>query len=292
MSNLWYLKSIKQERTGTGEKFTLVTDRPCHLWMRWTLIEPRIHRVPITRRGLTTMNDLYFCFDAYTDNEQQEEGDTLIHTFIKEPWPYCEKRWFYFHGEINGTPSPSTTAIFHKHPPRPKYLYELHCYPITLGADVACWYKGYYIASNFKPSTPFLVGKLGAFVCLNNIREATHPIMLSIREATSQGYPSENDLTSGYIDMRETPSGQYDWRETIVSPYQPKAGQRYAFVVWLPCVQQTPPYPTMCVHFFDEATCDPAYIYWWQYSFDCEATWQPWQSAGDYGPAYRIYEAI
>ena len=59
--------------------------------------------------------DKYFCFDTYTDNQQKEAGDTLIHTFIKKNWPICQTRYFYFHGTIDGAPSPSTTAIFKKH---------------------------------------------------------------------------------------------------------------------------------------------------------------------------------
>lgn len=115
----WLITQTTQERTTTGEKFVLFTNTPCHLWMRWTLIEPKIHLVPVMRRGIQVNTGLYFCFDVYHDNEQEEPADTLAHTFIKEPWPYCEKRWYYFHGEINGTPSKSTSPVFAKHPIAP-----------------------------------------------------------------------------------------------------------------------------------------------------------------------------
>lgn len=121
MTEHWFMTSGDQQRTLTGEKITIITDVPCHLWMRWTLVDPRIHKITRLRRGLASMDDWYYCFDVYEDNEQAEPGDTLIHTFIKEPWPYCEQRWFYFHGNINGVPSPSTSAIFTKHPVAPKY---------------------------------------------------------------------------------------------------------------------------------------------------------------------------
>lgn len=73
----------------------------------------------------------YFCFTAYTDNEQEEAGDTTIHTFIKHNWPHCQTRYFYFIGTRFGLPSPSTTPVFEKHfnqaeaPPPPEHMDEL-----------------------------------------------------------------------------------------------------------------------------------------------------------------------
>lgn len=119
MPSFWYLKTITQTRTASGEQFVLVTDVPCHLWLRYSFIEPKKHTIPVERRGLPLREDLYFCFDSYLDVEQVEPGDTLIHTIIVEPWPYCQERWYYFHGEIAGVPSPSTTPVFYKHPIAP-----------------------------------------------------------------------------------------------------------------------------------------------------------------------------
>ncbi|GAH84088.1 unnamed protein product, partial [marine sediment metagenome] len=53
------------------------------------------------------------------DNEQEEAGDTLSHTWLKSNWPVCETRWFYFVGSQGGTPSVSETAIFKFHFPAP-----------------------------------------------------------------------------------------------------------------------------------------------------------------------------
>jgi len=89
--------------------------------MRWTTIEPEEHLVPRILRGLPLKTDKRFCFVVYEDNEQEEEGDTYIHIFTKEPWPHCETRWFYFHGRIAGDSSPSTTAIFKKHRIAPEW---------------------------------------------------------------------------------------------------------------------------------------------------------------------------
>lgn len=120
----WALLDITSKKYVTGFEFILTTDVPCHLFMRWTLIVPKQHSIPVYRRGLAMHADKYFCFDVYTDNEQKEDGDTLIHTFHKKNWPICQTRYFYFHGNINGIASPSTTAIFEKHRTEEHKMYE------------------------------------------------------------------------------------------------------------------------------------------------------------------------
>lgn len=119
----WAIFTIGQVLTATGYILIVVTDVPCHLYMRWTTTEPQYHSKPVLRRGRQFATDRRFCFVVFEDNEQEEPGDTLVHTFIKEPWPVCETRWFYFHGTIAGNPSPSTSPIFNKHrayaPPPP-----------------------------------------------------------------------------------------------------------------------------------------------------------------------------
>lgn len=117
----WFIKSIEQNLTADGYIIVIQTDVPSHLWMRWTVVLPHEHLIQRTKRGLAFLVDKYFCFDVYEDNEQEEAGDTLVHTFIKEPWPVCETRYFYFHGEISGVPSKSTTTIFKKHRTAPPF---------------------------------------------------------------------------------------------------------------------------------------------------------------------------
>ena len=97
------------------------TFHPCHLWMRWSTVEPQEHLIPVIVRGLPLKTDKRFCFVAYQDNEQTEGGDTYVHVFLKEPWPHCETRWFYFHGTMSAEYSPSTSAIFKKHREAPEF---------------------------------------------------------------------------------------------------------------------------------------------------------------------------
>jgi len=113
------VRHIQQIILEDGYEIIITTDVPCHLWMRWSTQEPRIHIVPILRRGIEMHGNTYFCFTVFKDNEQEEVGDTIIHTFIKLNWPECETRYFYFTGKIDNIDVPSTTAIFSKHFTKP-----------------------------------------------------------------------------------------------------------------------------------------------------------------------------
>jgi len=111
----WAGKEIKYERTSDGLKVIFTTDTYCHLWKRETKVPPEIHSKPALRRGLMMHEDLRFCFVAYHEVEQVEEGDTLLHTFIQEPWPVCETRWFYMLGSRVDVRQPSTSPVLKKH---------------------------------------------------------------------------------------------------------------------------------------------------------------------------------
>lgn len=115
----WYLKDLQYTYLDDGFTLVATTDVPCHLFCRMTSTPPRKHALPSYRRGLYLQGDIRFCFVVYEDNEQDEAGDTLIHTFVKDAWPVCERRWFYFIGNILGFPSPSESPIFEFHFPAP-----------------------------------------------------------------------------------------------------------------------------------------------------------------------------
>lgn len=127
----WALQDIEQILTNTGYRIIVTTDISCHLFMRWTVIEPAKHIEPLYRRGIALPLKPRFCFDVYEDNEQEEAGDTIYHTFIKEPWAHCETRYFYFWGTIQGEHSPSESPIFSKH------RYYLPAAELTITGDPA-----------------------------------------------------------------------------------------------------------------------------------------------------------
>lgn len=98
-----------------GFKVVVTTDTPCHAYMRYSLTPPRKHKVTRYRRGLAVPWNTYYCFVAWKENEQEEKGDTLIHTFIKENWPFCQTRWFYFTASKRMYPTPSASPIYRLH---------------------------------------------------------------------------------------------------------------------------------------------------------------------------------
>lgn len=111
----WFLKDLKHTFLEDGFILVAYTDVPCHLFCRMTRKPPLKHALPSYRRGIFMQGDIRFCFTVYEDNEQEEEGDTMIHTFIKPAWPICETRWFYFIGSIAGEWSVSESPIFKFH---------------------------------------------------------------------------------------------------------------------------------------------------------------------------------
>jgi len=115
--------TLEQTLTPTGYQIVVTTNNPCHLWMRWTNLQPHPHIYLELDRGTFIQRLKRYATCFWENNEQQEAGDTLTHTFIKEPWPSCETRYFFFWGTVNGQDSLSTSPIFKKH--RPTYIPEL-----------------------------------------------------------------------------------------------------------------------------------------------------------------------
>lgn len=107
--------SVLYNVTGTGVKLTVTTDVACHLWMRWSHTPWDVHLVSEPVRGTSFSTKPYYCIVAYHDNEQEEPGDTLTHTFTKEPWEICETRYFHFWGEIGGLFCPSESCLLKYH---------------------------------------------------------------------------------------------------------------------------------------------------------------------------------
>jgi len=103
----------------------VLTNRECHLFCRYTEHDWRKHPLASARRGTWLPVDVRFCFVEYADNEQEEAGDTLEHTFLKPEFVFCHVYFFYFWGTIAGIPTPSTTAIYKWHPiyVEPGYLF-------------------------------------------------------------------------------------------------------------------------------------------------------------------------
>lgn len=115
----------------------VTTDIPVHLFMRWTLIEPKTHATELVRRGISLPYATRWCFVVWEENEQLEAGDTYIHTFYKPNWPVCQTRWFYFIGTKQAEESPSASPIFKLHH---KEVEIMGCY-FARAAIKTAWYS-------------------------------------------------------------------------------------------------------------------------------------------------------
>lgn len=114
-NSFWALTKLEYYYSETGVIVVATTDHPVHLYFRWTYETIRKHQAPYIQRGTSVSTVPRICFTVFSDNEQIEPGDTLIHTFIKEPWPVCSTRQFYFWAMIEGWVAISETAIFTFH---------------------------------------------------------------------------------------------------------------------------------------------------------------------------------
>ncbi|MBA7629610.1 hypothetical protein ES703_37110 [subsurface metagenome] len=115
--NNFALLTISYSHTATSIIITITTNNPCHLTCYYTDKEPGSHRTARNQRGLTLPWGVYYCFVAWLSVEQQQAGDTLIHTFEVPDWSYCQIKWFAFRGTVAGQLSPSVSPIFQHHHP-------------------------------------------------------------------------------------------------------------------------------------------------------------------------------
>ena len=100
-----------------GLTICIPTSVPCHLICYYTDKKPLKHHTTAIVRGLKVPWDTYFCFVAWQQVEQEEEGDTLYHTFPIPTWLEGQTKWFTFKGEVDSIQSPSVGPIFsHCHP--------------------------------------------------------------------------------------------------------------------------------------------------------------------------------
>lgn len=134
----WYITSIVQTLTPSGYQIVVTTNVPAHLFLRWTLAPPGQHIKTVMARGAPVQKIIDQCFVATTDVNQAEDGDTLTHTFLLEPWPVCQTRWFYFWGVRVMYRQPSVSPIYEKHryaPPTPLTAYFYTMRYKNLGAQ-------------------------------------------------------------------------------------------------------------------------------------------------------------
>lgn len=107
--------SVEELWVGETAGIRITTNELAHLTLRYTYTKPVKTSIPKEKRGALWYYDNKLCFVAWKNCEQDEPGDTTIHTFSCPIFPSCVKVWYIFTGTIGGVPSPSNTAIFEAH---------------------------------------------------------------------------------------------------------------------------------------------------------------------------------
>ena len=100
-------------------KIRLQTPFVCHLYLHYTSNPVLKHPRSRTIRGITVPWGVYFCFTGFKTVEQDEPGDSLIHTFTVPDWPTCTTMNMITTGFVSGVESPSCGPIFSHHNPGP-----------------------------------------------------------------------------------------------------------------------------------------------------------------------------
>lgn len=106
------------------------------------------------------MSELRFCFTVYEDNEQEEAGDTLTHTFIKPAWSYCTTKYFYLWGKVSGVTCVSTSPPFHYHNTYEAPAFLEYYEHIAAHADDCC---AWVTNGHWAWSTTMAYGRVGWF---------------------------------------------------------------------------------------------------------------------------------
>ncbi len=112
MPEKWYMMDFTEWACRLTYHIEILSDVPCHGWLRWSRNHPRKRPKSRVLRGLAVWGDVYYCFTSYYDVEQNEPGDTLVHTFDVFPWDAEEVRYFYIRAKIGAFWAVSQTCIF------------------------------------------------------------------------------------------------------------------------------------------------------------------------------------
>jgi hypothetical protein len=152
----------------------------------------------------------YFCFNAWLAVEQNEAGDTLIHTFNVTPWVFCQTKYFAFRGTVADVLSPSVSCIFKHHHPGPDPSRFEHY--IVGDDDEKAIFDRHWRGQSFTPSISHNITSVRLL-----LRRVLLPgqITVSIRD-TAFSVPTGPDLCSGTFDGNTlTTEGAGEWKEII-----------------------------------------------------------------------------
>ena len=233
------VRDIDFHASTEGVRIRVTTDAPCHLWVRLSSQTPRIHKKPSLRRGVAFAEDVRFCFTVFEDNEQEEPGDTVDHTWWKPDWPVCTTKWLYVWGSRSGEVCVSTTAPFKYHndgvdpiePPPPP---EPERFEFYIGPCPGAWTVRRYFW-NAQTFTPQVSHDL-THVLLRLYRNGSDPTekFYCQIQPTVAGKPTLPFLQQQWFlqdELATIPSEE--WKQIDFDPVIPlAAGVMYAIVCW------------------------------------------------------------
>ncbi|MBA7573112.1 hypothetical protein ES708_14907 [subsurface metagenome] len=144
-------------------------------------------------RGRSLPWGAYWCFVAWDSIEQQEAGDTLIHTFEVSPWEYCQIKWLSFRGTVAGELSPSAGPLIKKH-----YAYKIYEELVgDIDGSYPLYGPEYRHAQTFPPLESHRI--VGVYLRLWR-KELPGIVTASITHTDAGRKPTPPDLTAGTID--------------------------------------------------------------------------------------------
>lgn len=204
-----------------------ITNNPCHLTCYYTDKPPVRHRVSRIVRGLSLPWGAYWCFVAYKEIEQQEDGDTIIHTFEVPDWLYCQTNWLCFRGTVAGELSPSVSALLKHHHPgaTTPQKFEFYDHPRPTYSNI---YEPRQSGQTFTPTEIHLLTKVYTFI--HRVTNTYPTLNLEIKEAPDD-IPTGPILSSGQTPWALIP----EWPapafiETTMSPLILQPGTKYAII--------------------------------------------------------------
>lgn len=226
----WALTSHTAICLSNGYEFVVITNRPVHLWLRFTTKELGKHPRSHIRRGLSVEDDVYYCFVHYEDNEQWQMGDTFTHTFTKRGWPLQQIRYFYYLGTLGGIPCPSTSCVFQYHFPPLPIRNQLVTTPIAMERA----YTTHAKFNVFVPPKTYTCNKLSAILSKEDaLHTGTFPahIYLELRHSPAHD-PCGTLITKVAVNTIFVPERpNFTWVTIPTPPIELLYLQAYAFIV-------------------------------------------------------------
>lgn len=249
----WTILTIEHYPLTHEYRVVVTTDIAVHLYLQYSAGYRTVKLNWYAVRGLAMRCDVRWPFFYFGQYEQEEDGDTLVHTF-KVPYDDHKHAWFTrFKGSLGGIELPSTSPLcvfpycvegpdtLHVHPSLDTFLSQR--FPtsnygsldyLILDGDAAHREEVRTLLHFPKPSLPDKATIVEATLSLYWRGSSGLPLPATLYRLT-QGYWSENASTwlwNWWPETWDTPGGDYDPVSPIPVPSNPWALSATIPVTW------------------------------------------------------------